>query len=37
VEDGNAWIVQRRETYNDLLLREVADPVLVSFASSKAT
>ncbi|MDQ3549485.1 MAG: diaminopimelate decarboxylase, partial [Chloroflexota bacterium] len=37
VENGQAWIVQRRETYNDLLLREVIDPVPVLFASSKAT
>jgi diaminopimelate decarboxylase len=37
VEDGQAWVVQRRETYNDLLLREVVDPVPVSFASSNPT
>ncbi|MEX1157396.1 MAG: diaminopimelate decarboxylase [Thermomicrobiales bacterium] len=37
VEDGRGWAVQRRETYNDLLLREVVEPVPISFASSKAT
>lgn len=33
VENGQARIVQRRETYDDLLLREVNEPVPVSFAS----
>jgi len=37
VNDGQAWVVQRRETYDDLLLREVVEPVPVSFASSKTT
>jgi diaminopimelate decarboxylase len=37
VEDGRGWVVQRRETYNDLLLRDVVEPVPVSFASSKTT
>jgi diaminopimelate decarboxylase len=37
VEEGQAWVVQRRETYNDLLLRDVVEPVPVSFASSKST
>jgi len=37
VEDGNAWVVQRRETYNDLLLRDITEPVPISFASRKVT
>jgi diaminopimelate decarboxylase len=34
VDGGRAWLVQRRETYNDLLQREVAVPVLSFVAPS---